>query len=67
MPQVDSSAYEYQPEQSVTKAEYEAIAYAIEKAMKEDIGREHVSCDMAGGCPIDFDEDDKDTLVSAAQ
>lgn len=56
MPQIDGSAYEYQPEQSVTKAEYEAYAYAIEKAMAEDIGREHIDCGT-GGCPIDFDED----------
>ncbi len=53
MPQTDSSAYEYQPEQSVTKAEYEAFCHAIENAMKEDIGKEHVGCD-SGVCPVDF-------------
>ncbi len=53
MPQADSSAYEYQPEQSVTKAEYEAFSHAIEKAMEEDIGKEHVDCEN-GVCPVDF-------------
>lgn len=53
MPQADSSAHEYQPEQSVTKAEYEGIAHAIQQAMEEDISREHVDC-AGGACPIDF-------------
>ena len=53
MPQTDSSAYEYQPEQSVTKAEYEAFSHAIQSAMEEDIGKEHVDCDN-GVCPVDF-------------
>ncbi len=53
MPQTDVSSYEYQPEQSVTKAEYEAFCYAIEKNMEEDIGKEHVDCD-SGACPVDF-------------
>jgi len=56
MPQIDGSAYEYQPEEAVTKAEYEAHAFAIEKAMAEDIGREHIDCGT-GGCPIDFEEE----------
>lgn len=53
MPQSDTSAYEYQPEQPVTKAEYEGIGHAIQQAMEEDISREHVDCD-GGACPIDF-------------
>jgi hypothetical protein len=57
MPQVNMAAFEYVPEEAVSKAQYEAIAHEIEKVMKEDIGKEHVSCDIAGGCPIDFDED----------
>jgi hypothetical protein len=57
MPQTDSTAYEYQPEQAVTKAEYEMIAAAIAEAAAEDVGREHVDC--AGGvCPIDFGTND---------
>ena len=60
MPQTDSSSYEYQPEQAVTKAEYEHILNKIidafaQKAIviKEDVGREHVLCD-GGACPVDF-------------
>lgn len=63
MPQSDTSAYEYSPEQAVTKAEYEAIAHAIQKAMAEDIGRDHIDCGT-GGCPIDFDEGDKDSAAN---
>jgi adenosylcobalamin-dependent ribonucleoside-triphosphate reductase len=54
MPQADTTAYEYQPEEPVTKAEYELIAAAIAGAQaKEEVGREHVDC-AAGVCPIDF-------------
>jgi len=55
MPQADTTAYEYQPEQPVTKHEFEMICAAIKEseAVKEDIGFEHVDCG-AGGCPIDF-------------
>lgn len=54
MPQVDATAYEYQPEQPVTKHEFEAILEEIERDnVKEDIGMEHVDCG-SGGCPIDF-------------
>lgn len=54
MPQSDTSAYEYQPEQPVTKHEFEMIAEAIrEGGTKEDIGFEHVDC-ASGACPVDF-------------
>lgn len=55
MPQADTSAYEYQPEQPVTKHEFEMIAAAIKQDndMQEDIGLEHLDCG-AGACPIDF-------------
>ncbi len=60
MPQTDTSAYEYQPEQPVTKQQFELIAAAIENDnVKEDIGFEHVDCG-AGACPIDFAEDEKE-------
>jgi hypothetical protein len=60
MPQTDTSAYEYQPEQPVTKQQFELIADAIEADnVKEDIGFEHVDCG-AGACPIDFTEDEKE-------
>ena len=57
MPQGDTSAYEYQPEQPVTKHEFEMVAEAIAKAgaIKEDIGMEHVEC-PGGACPISFNE-----------
>lgn len=57
MPQEDTSAYEYLPEQSVSKHEYEQIAEAIAAAgsvvIKEDVGIEHVACEN-GACPISF-------------
>ena len=55
MPQADTTAYEYQPEQPVTKHEFEMILAAIKdsEAVKEDIGQEHVDC-ASGACPIDF-------------
>ncbi|MCP1539990.1 ribonucleoside-diphosphate reductase [Methylorubrum extorquens] len=60
MPQADTTAYEYQPEQPVTKLEFEKIASAIanDNAVKEEIGFEHVDCG-SGGCPIDFNSDEK--------
>lgn len=56
MPQVDMASYEYQPEEPLTKAEYEAVSRAITAELQEDIGREHLDCGT-GGCPIDFVED----------
>ena len=55
MPQVDSSAYEYQPEEAITKAQYESVCREIEKVMEEDISKEHIDCDN-GACPVDFKE-----------
>jgi len=61
MPQVDTTAYEYQPEEPVTKEVFERIAAEIANAqtaqvMEESIDYEHLACD-AGGCPISFDKD----------
>jgi hypothetical protein len=58
MPQTDTSAYEYQPEEGINKAEFEAISAAIIRDIntKEDIGMEHVECE-GGACPIDFRSD----------
>jgi adenosylcobalamin-dependent ribonucleoside-triphosphate reductase len=53
MPQGDELAFEYQPEEPVTKAQYEAIAHAIKAVMEEDISKEHLDCE-GGACPIDF-------------
>jgi adenosylcobalamin-dependent ribonucleoside-triphosphate reductase len=57
MPQADTSAYEYLPEEPVTKQEYEQIAAAIaaDALEKEDVGFEHVGC-AGGACPISFNE-----------
>lgn len=55
MPQTsaENSAYEYLPEEPVTKVQYEEIVRAITEAVAEDIGREHLDC-ASGACPIDF-------------
>lgn len=54
MPQTDTTAYEYQPEQPVTKAEFERIAAAItDAATEEDVDFEHLACE-GGACPVDF-------------
>ena len=56
MPQTDSSAYEYQPEQPLPKGEYEKIVSQLklqDQALKEDISFEHVDCGN-GACPVDF-------------
>lgn len=64
MPQADTSSYEYQPEEAVTKAEFEAMIRAIRSEMSEDIGKEHVDCG-SGGCPVDFETGDKSEGVAA--
>lgn len=55
MPQTDAanSAYEYLPEEPVTKVEFEAVMRQIQQQLEEDIGREHVDC-ASGACPVDF-------------
>jgi adenosylcobalamin-dependent ribonucleoside-triphosphate reductase len=53
MPQEDSSSYEYTPEQSVTKAEYESVIHKINEGVKEEIDFSHIDC-AGGACPIDF-------------
>ena len=59
MPQTDSSAYEYQPEEVMTTSRYQQIISEIEKTsnnpedIKEDVAFEHIDCG-SGACPIDF-------------
>ena len=53
MPQEDGSAYEYLPEQAISKAEYEAFARAIDDAgVTEVITDDQMGC-ASGACPID--------------
>ncbi len=53
MPQIDTTAYEYQPEESVTTSKFMEIINEIEKDdnLKEDIDMEHLKCE-SGACPI---------------
>jgi hypothetical protein len=56
MPQEDQSAYEYLPEQPVSKGEFEAIARAIAGSnIEESVDYEHLAC-ASGACPISFDK-----------
>lgn len=53
MPQQDTTAYEYQPEEPVTISEFMKVLNEIEKdeSLLEDIDYEHLKCD-SGACPI---------------
>jgi hypothetical protein len=59
MPQTDTSAYEYQPEEMMTTSRYQQILREIEITSqgkgeeKEDVAFEHIDCG-SGACPIDF-------------
>lgn len=54
MPQADTSAYEYQPEEPISQMDYDEMMLKI-TTMKEDADKAHVDC--AGGfCPIDFNK-----------
>lgn len=52
---MDEMDYEYLPEESVTKADYERLVNGIKHRAQrdEEISREHVLCDN-GACPVDF-------------
>jgi len=53
MPQQDTTAYEYQPEQPVTSSVFMRVLNEIEKDenLAEDIDYEHLKCE-SGACPI---------------
>ena len=53
MPQQDTTAYEYQPEQPVTTSEFMKVIDEIEKDenLFEDIDYDHLKCE-SGACPI---------------
>lgn len=58
MPQTDTSAYEYQPEERMTTSRYHQIMSEImsnETPVKEEVSFEHIDC-KSGACPIDFKE-----------
>jgi glutaredoxin len=67
MPQIDTTAFEYQPEEPVTKAQFEMIAEAIQNAtVQEDVGFEHVDC-AGGACPVDFKSDEPEVVSAKAE
>ncbi len=55
MPRIDTTAYEYQPEESVTIGDFMKMINEIsangDKSVTEDIDYEHLKCE-AGACPI---------------
>jgi len=55
MPQTKgTSSYEYLPEQSMTKADYQEYMKKINNELaEEDVSFEHVDC-AGGACPVDF-------------
>jgi len=53
MPQITAVSYEYQPEEPITIAQYDALMGAISEQVDEDVGREHVDCG-GGACPVEF-------------
>lgn len=61
MPQEDTSAYEYQPESVVTKAEFEAMVASIKTSVTEDVSFDSVDC-ASGACPVSFDTRDRTEL-----
>jgi len=61
MPQIDAAAFEYQPEEIITKGEFEEMSRAIGRVVAEDIGKEHLDC-TTGACPVDFTVGEKATL-----
>ena len=52
MPKIDSTAYEYQPEEPVTISKFMQMVQEIDDSgMQEDIDLEHLKCE-SGACPI---------------
>lgn len=51
MPQQEATAYEYQPEQAVTRSEFMEALSEITGELEEDIDLEALKCE-AGACPI---------------
>ena len=55
MPQTKGVAYEYQPEEPVTKGAYDQIAGKIVRELSEEVDKTHLDCEN-GACPIEFNE-----------
>jgi hypothetical protein len=51
MPQIDGTAYEYQPEEPVMRGYFEYLVSNIEAAANEDIDLDSLKC-ASGACPI---------------
>ena len=54
MPQVDLSAYAYQPEEKISKEEYIETGLRIVRVAKESYDKERLTCE-GGACPIEMD------------
>lgn len=54
MPQEDAASYEYQPEEPISREEFDRLTTLVVK-VAEQIDRVHVDCE-SGACPIDFKE-----------
>ena len=55
MPFVDTSAYEYQPEEAITKENFLKLIEKIDASgeNQEEVAQEHIDC-ITSACPIDF-------------
>lgn len=53
LPVSDDASFEYLPEQSLSKADYEAVAHKIAGVLAEDVDKVHLDC-ASGACPVDF-------------
>ncbi len=51
MPQIETTVYEYQPEEPISKIRYDEIVSKITDDVEEDIDLEHLKC-ASGACPI---------------
>ena len=54
MPQVDLSAYAYQPEERITKEKYEEVSRHLDRVAREKYDKTRLLCE-GGACPIELD------------
>lgn len=57
MPQIEATAYEYQPEEPISKEDYDKLVARVSSGeyLEQEVAREHVDCEN-GACPVDFNE-----------